>query len=73
MTLVVLVIKNPESLTITEKIILGVGLPVQVFWALLGWITVSSAQNIFKNLLDTIRNSYLLMVMKLKLKFDDDG
>ena len=42
MTLVVLVIDDPTSLSLTEKIIVGVGLPVQVVWAILGWIAVST-------------------------------
>ncbi|XP_032240747.1 uncharacterized protein LOC5515196 isoform X2 [Nematostella vectensis] len=37
-SLLVLVIQNTTSLSLQEKLVVGIGVPVQVIWAYLGWI-----------------------------------
>ncbi|KAK3735317.1 hypothetical protein QZH41_018728 [Actinostola sp. cb2023] len=40
LSLAVLVVYNPEELNTSDKIIVGVGIPFQFFWSVLGWCTM---------------------------------
>ena len=40
-SLVVFIITNPKKLETSEKVTVGIGVPFQIGWAILGWITVS--------------------------------